>query len=150
VLRYEPGQFYKPHHDQNSDPDSLSGVRLFTFFIYLHEPDGGGETHFPQLNLTIQPKKGSALFWTNVQDANLRRPDPRTQHEAMPPTEGLKYSANLWIHQYDFRGPSKRGCDLDKLIRARKTTIGPSATRAPAEDDWAGAYGEDDGPKLEL
>lgn len=29
VLRYEPGQFYKVHHDQNSQPNSLMGVRLF-------------------------------------------------------------------------------------------------------------------------
>ena len=42
VLRYEPGQFYRTHHDQNTHADSLSGVRLFTFFIYLHAPDGGG------------------------------------------------------------------------------------------------------------
>ena len=51
VLRYEEGQFYKTHHDQNTHPDSLSGVRLFTFFIYLRTPDGGGYTRFPGLNI---------------------------------------------------------------------------------------------------
>ena len=50
VLRYEKGQFYKTHHDQNTHPDSLSGARLFTFFIYLGEPEGGGYTRFPKLN----------------------------------------------------------------------------------------------------
>ena len=56
------------HHDQNAGADSLMGVRLFTFFIYLHEPEGGGGTHFPNLNITINPKKGSALVWPNVME----------------------------------------------------------------------------------
>ena len=38
VLRYEPGQFYKQHHDQNAAPDSLMGVRLYTFFLYPSRP----------------------------------------------------------------------------------------------------------------
>lgn len=42
VLRYEEGQFYKQHHDQNAAPDSLMGVRLFTFFMYLRAPVAGG------------------------------------------------------------------------------------------------------------
>ena len=53
MLKYDPGQFYKAHHDQNTHPDSLSGVRLFTFFIYLHEPVSGGETRFPKLGITV-------------------------------------------------------------------------------------------------
>jgi len=116
VLRYEPGQFYKTHHDQNSGPESLIGVRLFTFFIYLHSPEGGGGTRFPQLNITIEPVKGSALLWPNVFDYDLSRTDSRTSHEALPPTGGLKYSANLWLHQYDFRTPNTHGCDVRKRI----------------------------------
>jgi hypothetical protein len=58
VLRYEPGQFYKVHHDQNARPASLMGVRLFTFFIYLHSPEGGGGTHFPRLNVTSECQQG--------------------------------------------------------------------------------------------
>ena len=61
------------------------GVRLFTFFIYLHTPEGGGGTHFPNLNLTISPKKGSALLWPNVMDHDLAQSDHRTMHEALPP-----------------------------------------------------------------
>jgi len=112
VLRYEPGQFYRVHHDQNAGASSLMGVRLFTFFIYLHTPEGGGGTHFPQLNLTIAPKKGSALLWPNVLDTDLARPDSRTSHEALPPTAGLKFSSNLWLHQHDFRTPNMHGCDM--------------------------------------
>ena len=35
--------------------------------------NGGGATHFPQLNLTVQPTSGSALMWPNVLDEDLRR-----------------------------------------------------------------------------
>ncbi|KAL3910373.1 MAG: hypothetical protein SGPRY_009081, partial [Prymnesium sp.] len=54
VLKYEPGQFYRAHHDQNTHPDSLAGVRLFTFFIYLQAPESGGQTYFPRLNITVR------------------------------------------------------------------------------------------------
>jgi hypothetical protein len=104
------------HHDQNANPNSVMGVRLFTFFIYLHSPEGGGGTRFPKLNITIQPRKGSALLWPNVLDHDLRREDSRTMHEALPPIAGLKYSANLWLHQYDFRTPNMAGCDMRKAV----------------------------------
>ena len=47
MLRYDVGQFYKQHHDQNASPDSLMGVRLYTFFLYLSDvEEAGGPTHF--------------------------------------------------------------------------------------------------------
>ena len=36
----------------------------------------------------------------------------RTDHEAMPVHAGIKYGANMWIHQFDFKTPSERGCEL--------------------------------------
>ena len=38
VLKYETGQFYKQHHDQNSGLFTPQGVRVFTFFMYLSTP----------------------------------------------------------------------------------------------------------------
>ena len=35
-----------------------------------------------------------------------------THHEALPVEAGVKFGANLWIHQYDFRTPSSRRCEL--------------------------------------
>ena len=29
--------------------------------------------------------------------------------EALPVVKGIKYAANLWMHLYDFRGPSRAG-----------------------------------------
>ena len=104
------------HHDQNTPADSLSGVRLYTFFIYIGEPDEGGHTAFPRLGLRVLPKKGSALLWANVLNHDPRQEDLRTEHEAEPPTRGQKLGANLWLHQYDFRGPNNFGCDMDKRV----------------------------------
>ena len=44
VLRYEKGQFYRTHHDQNSPQTSAWGPRLYTFFMYLNDVDDGGQT----------------------------------------------------------------------------------------------------------
>ena len=44
VLRYESGQFYKVHHDQNSPRSSAWGPRMFTVFMYVGDGYTGGET----------------------------------------------------------------------------------------------------------
>lgn len=53
IVQYEPGQFYRPHQDQNSKADSLVGVRLSTFFLYLQTPEAGGATYFPKLGVKV-------------------------------------------------------------------------------------------------
>ena len=35
ILKYEPGQFYKVHHDQNSPRTSAWGPRMYTVFVGL-------------------------------------------------------------------------------------------------------------------
>ena len=147
VLRYEPGQFYKVHHDQNAHHESLMGVRLFTFFIYLRSPKHGGATHFPRLNITIPPKAGSALLWPNVRDDNLQMSDMRTEHEALPPLEGRKYSANLWLHQYDFRGPNTHGCDLGQRVKRPEWAL---SSYVPGEKEGQEGLDDDGEAKIEL
>ncbi len=110
ILRYETGQFYKRHHDQNSPATCAWGPRIYTFFIYLNDVDGGGETSFPVLNISVTPRRGRALLWPSVlDDAPLER-DDRTDHEALAVTAGHKYAANYWLHMYDFQGPNAKGC----------------------------------------
>ena len=36
-----------------------------------------------------------------------------THHEALPVEAGVKFGANLWIHQYDFKTPHAAGCTMD-------------------------------------
>jgi hypothetical protein len=112
LLKYEKDQYYKKHHDQNSAPDTPQGPRIFTFFMYLNTPSKGGETTFPSLDVTVQPKAGRAILWPSVLETNMTVTDKRTYHEAMPVLDGIKYGANVWIHLYDWKTPSQNGCFL--------------------------------------
>lgn len=113
ILRYEQGQLYRPHHDQNSPRASPWGPRVFTAYIYLSEPEEGGETRFPQLDLTISPKKGRLLLWANTQDADPYAVEERNMHEAVAPTKGTKVGLIYWLHMWPFAEKAKMGCDND-------------------------------------
>lgn len=96
VLRYAPGQEYRPHLDM------LTGVanqRDWTALVYLNDDYEDGETQFDRLGLAVKGKKGDALVFRNVtQDG---RGDQRTRHAGLPVTKGEKWLATRWIR----RGP---------------------------------------------
>ena len=110
VLKYETGQFYKPHHDQNSPMTSAWGPRMYTFFMYLNDDNQGGETRFTKLNISVRPKRGRALLWPSVLDHDPNERDDRTEHEAVTVSGGTKFAANYWLHMYDFQYAVDRGC----------------------------------------
>ena len=81
-----------------------------------------------------------------MRDDNLQVADMRTEHEALPPLEGLKYSANLWLHQYDFRGPNTHGCDLGQRVKRPGRGVGlPSS-----EEEEREGLDDDGEAKIEL
>ena len=55
--------------------DSISARRFLVFFVYLNDVDFGGETEFPELNLTISPVCGTLLAfpstWTFLHRGNV-------------------------------------------------------------------------------
>lgn len=111
LLQYEPGQYYRQHHDYiPHHRDMPCGVRIMTLFIYLNDVEEGGGTHFPLLDLTIQPKKGSAVLWPSVLDQSPESKDGRTEHEALPVLKGIKYGANAWVHSRDFKKAFEMNC----------------------------------------
>lgn len=112
VLRYEPGQFYRSHHDQNSGLFTPQGARVYTFFMYLSTVESGGGTRFTDLNVTVPAVKGSAVLWPSVTDHDPDLDEPLTHHEGLPPDSGLKFAANVWVHNFDYRTPSDQGCPM--------------------------------------
>lgn len=48
----------------------------------------------------VEPKLGSAILWPSTYDSEPMKEDERTTHEAMPVLEGIKYGANMWVHQF--------------------------------------------------
>lgn len=111
VLRYQPGQFYREHHDQNSPRFSAWGPRLYTFFMYLSDVEKGGETRFTKLNISVTPRKGSAILWPSVHDYDPWQTEDKTYHEAVTVEKGEKYAANFWIHMFEFQKMLQNGCD---------------------------------------
>jgi hypothetical protein len=58
--RYEAGQFYREHHDQNSPRLSAWGPRLYTFFMYLSDVEEARPPLFP---LAPPPGTPSTSRW---------------------------------------------------------------------------------------
>lgn len=111
VLRYEVGQQYVLHHDFSQHQLGMAcGPRILSVLLYLSDVEEGGETVFPDLGITIKPKRGRAVFFPNVLSANLELADVRTAHKAKPVLKGQKYAVNTWIHLYDFKKPNLWGC----------------------------------------
>lgn len=111
LLRYEPGQFYKTHHDYiQHHIDRQYGVRILTIYLYLNDVAAGGGTNFDQLDLTVEPKASRALIWPSTLNERPNEIDERTSHQALPVEEGIKYGANMWFHQFDLKTPEACNC----------------------------------------
>ncbi|XP_037710498.1 prolyl 4-hydroxylase subunit alpha-2 [Drosophila subpulchrella] len=86
---------YFPEHSDYKDPRlypelNEEGDRLMTFLFYMTDVPVGGATIFPSAQLSIQPRKGSALFWYNLH--NNGEPNPLTRHSVCPMILG-----NRWV-----------------------------------------------------
>ena len=86
------------HHDQNSGLFTPQGVRVYTFFMYLSTPEAGGGTRFDNLDVVVPAVKGNAVMWPSVTDADPTQDEPHTFHQGLPPERGVKYAANVWVH----------------------------------------------------
>jgi prolyl 4-hydroxylase len=116
LLQYEVDQFYQSHNDYiEYQLDRPTGVRVLTLYIYLNDVEEGGGTNFPRADpkdpeFAVTPKKGRAALWPSVFTDHPNTKDRRTDHQALPVLKGVKYGANAWIHQRDFKTPNEIGC----------------------------------------
>ncbi|CAK9225688.1 unnamed protein product [Sphagnum troendelagicum] len=115
VLRYEPGQYYKAHHDYFADEFNLKrgGQRVATMLMYLSDGVEGGETFFPSVGdkecrcggemkrgICVKPKRGDAiLFWSVKLDGSK---DPFSLHGGCKVLAGEKWSSTKWMRQEAF------------------------------------------------
>ncbi len=102
VLHYAPGEQFLPHVDflDGASPALAAdmaerGQRIVTFLLSLNEEYEGGETEFTQLQTRWKGRKGSGLFFWNVEPDGA--PDPRTRHAGLPPTSGEKWLLSQWV-----------------------------------------------------
>ena len=106
VLNYLPGAEYKPHYDyfdpiEPGTPSILTrgGQRVGTLVMYLNDPEKGGGTTFPEVNLTVGPKRGNAVFFS------YDKPHPSTKslHGGAPVIAGEKWIATKWLREREFK-----------------------------------------------
>lgn len=107
VLRYGPGQEYKPHHDWFDPARSGSathlrrgGQRVSTTVIYLAAARAGGGTCFPNAGLELTPRTGGAVFFTNLTMDG--KPDEMSLHAGTPVIEGTKIVMTYWQREGPF------------------------------------------------
>lgn len=99
VLRYGPGQEYRPHYDYYND-DQHEAQRTTTVFVYLNHVSEGGGTEFPRLGVVVGPERGKAVKFLNC-DAE-GKPNPETLHAGLPVIRGEKWLATLWFWDRPF------------------------------------------------
>jgi prolyl 4-hydroxylase len=106
VLQYGPGAEYKPHYDyfdpgEPGTPTILKrgGQRVGTLVMYLGEPDKGGGTSFPDIQLEVAPKRGNAVFFSY----DRAHPSTRTLHGGSPVLAGEKWIATKWLRERRFQ-----------------------------------------------
>lgn len=94
LLRYSPGQEYRPHFDFVKGTDNR---RLMTALIYLNDDYEGGETAFVRTGLKVKGKTGDVILFRN--DGADGGPNPLSEHAGLPIYKGVKYLATRWIRE---------------------------------------------------
>jgi len=102
VLRYKPGQEFRPHVDYFNESGAGSyrsladgGQRAQTVLTYLNDDYSGGSTCFPELQLDVKARRGDMLHFHNLGADGLGHRD--SLHAGMPVTAGEKWLLSQWI-----------------------------------------------------
>jgi Rps23 Pro-64 3,4-dihydroxylase Tpa1-like proline 4-hydroxylase len=84
IRRLKDGEFMYAHKD-GGHPDSKE-IIVFGVAIYLNDDFTGGEINYPDLNISVKPKRSSVV----IHDAKLL-------HEVLPVKSGSRYSITTFI-----------------------------------------------------
>ena len=112
---YEVGQEFKHHHDYFSGDGYInhclaSGQRTWTCMAYLNDVEEGGETDFPEINVSFKPKKGMAVFWSHFSSDS--KENPASLHAGTPVIKGKKIIITKWFRQNEW----KAGADAQAAV----------------------------------
>lgn len=101
LIHYPTGGQYKVHFDtvsfgSASKFDTVSHVRAYTAILYLNDDFEGGETEFPHLKTSIQPRTGRLVIWQNMAAASTAL-HPLSAHAGLPVLKGEKNILSFWM-----------------------------------------------------
>ena len=120
--RYAVGQQFKAHHDffytdqpYWADMERTGGQRTWTAMMFLNEPEAGGQTAFPRVNLKVTPRAGNLLAWNNLN--KYGEPNTFSLHQGMPVEAGVKYVITKWYRERPW-GHRPRVADVE--VRGRR------------------------------
>ena len=106
--RYLPGQQFKPHNDWFYTTENYwelerkrGGQRSWTAMAFLNQVEEGGETHFTEVGIKIEPKPGVLLVWNNALPDGT--PNEGTLHAGTPVIRGAKYVITKWYRTRQWR-----------------------------------------------
>ena len=106
--RYLPGQQFKPHNDWFYTSEKYwqlarkrGGQRSWTTMVLLNSVEEGGETHFTEIGIKIEPKPGVLLIWNNAKPDGT--PNLDTMHAGMPVIKGVKYIFTKWYRSREWK-----------------------------------------------
>lgn len=104
ILRYEPGEYYRPHYDYFDPELKVSaglmedgGQRVASAVTYLSVPAEGGGTSFPELDIAIPPSLGATLWFRNCDEDG--QVDPRSLHAGDTVGRGEKWVVTKWFRE---------------------------------------------------
>ena len=103
IVKYDMGEQYEPHHDTFAE-DTLqentpaAGNRIATALLYLNDVQDGGETDFPNMGITIEPKRGRCIFFSTTHMGTEQQLD-LSYHGALPVIRGQKMAINMWFRR---------------------------------------------------
>ncbi|KAH8411173.1 hypothetical protein KR222_009647 [Zaprionus bogoriensis] len=102
ISNYGLGTYFQPHHDsiyggRLTEKDlNEHGDRMASIVIYAGDVEYGGFTVFPDIQVSVAPKKGSSLVWYNLFDDGT--PDKRALHSVCPVVVGSRWTITKWLH----------------------------------------------------
>ena len=107
ILHYPEGcgselhyDFLVPSNPANQASIARSGQRVATMVCYLNEVAEGGETHFPQAQLSVSPVRGHAVYFEyGNRHGQL---DHASLHGSLPVARGEKWVATKWVRTRRF------------------------------------------------
>jgi hypothetical protein len=94
LLEYSENELYDAHTDCNIN--GQENDRAGTSLIYLAEPEGGGETSFPELGISVKAKKGMGLFFGSLNSRG--KCNKQTTHVGAQVTKGKKRVLQRWYY----------------------------------------------------
>lgn len=95
LKRYRPGE--QERFQLHFDSINHVANRYLVLLWYLNDVEQGGETRFPQLDVTVQARAGRLLMFP---------PYWMYQHEGLPPLSGDKYIVSTYLLFIDPRIPN--------------------------------------------